>query len=87
MAFAKELAEPWDGMGSMANHQRKLAAEMILRLYNRCTMEAQHTMQLRQQVEELRADRDALRRTLSRMYIDPNAFAASKGWNCFRESK
>jgi len=43
--------------------------------------------QIRQQMAELRADRDALRRTLSRMYMDPNAFAASKGWDCFGESK
>ena len=47
----------------------------------------QHIAELKQQMAELRADRDALRRTLSRMYIDPNAFAASKGWDCFRESK
>jgi len=41
------------------------------------------TMQLRQQVAELRAERDALRRTLARMYMDPNAFATAKGWDCF----
>lgn len=55
MAFAKQLADPWQGMGEMANHQRRLAAEMIVRLYNRCTMEAQHIMELRQQVTNLRA--------------------------------
>jgi hypothetical protein len=43
------------------------------------------TMQLRQQVMELRAERDALRRTLCRMFIDPNAFAEAKGWDCFLE--
>ena len=43
--------------------------------------------QIRQQMAELRADRDALRRTLSRMYMDPNAFAAAKNWDCFKESK
>ena len=43
--------------------------------------------QIRQQMAELRADRDALRRTLSRMYIDPNAFADSKGWDCFVEER
>lgn len=41
--------------------------------------------QLRQQVIELRAERDALRRTLCRMFIDPNAFAAAKNWDCFEE--
>jgi len=41
------------------------------------------TMKLRQQVAELRAERDALRRTLARMYMDPNAFATAKGWDCF----
>ena len=56
MAFAKELAQPWEGMGAMANTQRRLAAEMIVKLYNRCTMEAQHIMELRQQVTELRAE-------------------------------
>jgi len=45
----------------------------------------QKAAQIRQEMAELRADRDALRRTLSRMYIDPNAFAASKGWDCFGE--
>ena len=39
----------------------------------------------RQRVMELRAERDALRRTLSRMYIDPSAFAESQGWDCFNE--
>jgi hypothetical protein len=53
MAFAKQLADPWQGMGEMANHQRRLAAEMIVRLYNRCTMEAQHIMEIRQQVSNL----------------------------------
>jgi len=43
--------------------------------------------QIRHQMAELRADRDALRRTLSRMYIDPTAFAASKGWDCFVEER
>jgi predicted RNase H-like nuclease (RuvC/YqgF family) len=46
----------------------------------------QKTAQIRQEMEELRADRDALRRTLSRMYIDPNAFAESKNWDCFKEN-
>jgi len=45
----------------------------------------EHCMQLRQQVAELRAERDALRRTLCRMFIDPNAFAEAKGWDCFLE--
>jgi len=45
----------------------------------------QKAAQIRQEMAELRADRDALRRTLARMYIDPNAFAASKGWDCFGE--
>lgn len=45
------------------------------------------TMQLRQQVAELRAERDALRRTLSRMFIDPLAFAESKNWDCWKEEK
>jgi len=44
------------------------------------------TMQLRQQVMELRAERDALRRTLSKMFIDPVAFAESKNWDCFKEN-
>jgi hypothetical protein len=47
--------------------------------------ESDETMQLRQQVMELRAERDALRRTLCRMFIDPNAFAAAKNWDCFEE--
>lgn len=47
--------------------------------------EPDETMQLRQQVMELRAERDALRRTLCRMFIDPNAFAESKNWDCFKE--
>ena len=55
MAFANELAQPWEGMGAMANTQRRLAAEMIVKLYNRCTMEAQHIMEIRQQVKDLRA--------------------------------
>jgi hypothetical protein len=87
MAFANELAQPPEGMGAMANTKFRLAAELIVKLYNRCTMEARHIMELRQQMAELRAERDALRRTLARMYIDPNAFAASKGWDCFGESK
>ena len=41
----------------------------------------------RQRVMELRAERDALRRTLSRMYIDPSAFAESQGWDCFHVDK
>ena len=47
----------------------------------------QHIAELKQQMAELRAERDALRRTLSRMYIDPSAFAESQGWDCFKESK
>jgi hypothetical protein len=37
----------------------------------------------RRREAELRAERDALRRTLARMYMDPNAFATAKGWDCF----
>ncbi len=47
----------------------------------------QKTEQIRQEMAELRADRDALRRTLSRINMDPNAYAASKGWDCFGDSK
>jgi DNA repair ATPase RecN len=55
MAFANELAQPSEGMGAMANTQFRLAAELIVKLYNRCTMEAQHIMEIRQQVKDLRA--------------------------------
>jgi hypothetical protein len=44
-------------------------------------------MQLRQQVAELRAERDALRRTLCRMFIDPLAYAESQDWDCFAEER
>jgi len=95
MAFAKQLAEPWQGMGEMANHQRRLAAEMIVRLYNRCTMEAQHTMELRQQVKELRGERDELKRQLCRV-LHPRKRMMSANemarlcwdcWDCFKDSK
>ena len=99
MAFAKELAQPWEGMGAMANTQRRLAAEMIVKLYNRCTMEAQHIMELRQQVTNLRAllaealsQRDEARRevcawqggTSENLFTD---IAKIRGWDCFGESK
>lgn len=45
----------------------------------------QYIAELKQQIAELRAERDALRRTLCRMFIDPNAFAEAKGWDCFLE--
>jgi len=48
-------------------------------------MSGTNIMQLRQQVMELRAERDALRRTLCRMFIDPNAFAEAKDLDCFKE--
>jgi hypothetical protein len=41
--------------------------------------------QILQQMAELRAERDALRRTLSKMFIDPLAYAESKDWDCFEE--
>ena len=92
MAFAKQLAEPWQGMGEMANHQRRLAAEMIVRLYNRCTMEAQHTMELRQQVKELRGERDEARREVCAWQgaMSGKSFrdtATVRGWDCFKDSK
>jgi len=37
---------------------------MIVKLYNRCTMEAQHIMEIRQQVKDLRGERDEARRSL-----------------------
>jgi hypothetical protein len=43
--------------------------------------------QIRQQMAELRAERDALRRTLSRMFIDPLAYAESQNWDCFVEER
>jgi hypothetical protein len=90
MAFAHELTQPWDGMGSMANHQRRLAAELIVRLYNRCTMEAQHIMEIRQQVEDLRGERDEARREVSKLMggsAEQNWYANRRGWDCFKDSK
>jgi len=92
MAFANELAQPWQGMGAMANTQRRLAAEMIVKLYNRCTMEAQHIMEIRQQVKDLRGERDEARRevcawqgaTSGKSFKD---IATIRGWDCFGESK
>ena len=90
MAFAKQLSEPWEGMGAMANQQRRLAAEVIVRLYNRCTMEAMHIMEIRQQVKELRGERDEARRevcawqgaTSGKSFRDT---ATVRGWDCFKE--
>ena len=76
IAFAKQLTEPWPGMGELANYQRRLAAEMIVRLYNRCNAEAAHIAELKGQVrasadqcraqhreiQTLRAERDEARR-------------------------
>ena len=90
MAFAKELAQPWEGMGAMANTQRRLAAEMIVKLYNRCTMEAQHIMELRQQVKDLRGERDEARRELCGHddFIGGAMLEANRrGWDCFKDSK
>lgn len=44
----------------------------------------EHAQLLRER-NELVADRDALRRSLCRKFIDPNAFAEAQGWNCFNE--
>jgi hypothetical protein len=92
MAFANELAQPWEGMGAMANTQRRLAAEMIVKLYNRCTMEAQHIMEIRQQVKDLRGERDEARREVcawqgamcGKSFRDT---ATVRGWDCFKDSK
>lgn len=96
MAFAKQLTKqligPWDGTREMANHQRRLAAEMIVKLYNRCTMEALHIMEIRQQVKELRGERDEARRevcawqgaTSGKSFRDT---AAVRGWDCFKDFK
>ena len=91
MAFAKQLADPWQGMGEMANHQRRLAAEMIVKLYNRCTMEALHIMEIRQQVKELRGERDEARREVCRSRASciqgksPLHIAEALGWDCFSD--
>ena len=90
MAFANELAQPWEGMGAMANTQRRLAAEMIVKLYNRCTMEAQHIMEIRQQVKDLRGERDEARREVSKLMggsAEQHWYANRRGWDCFGESK
>jgi len=101
MAFANELAQPWEGMGAMANTQRRLAAEMIVKLYNRCTMEAQHIMELRQQVKDLRGERDEARREACKLdsrldkeygntnpkMFGPTAIADQRGWDCYKDSK
>ena len=90
IAFAKELAQPWEGMGAIANTQRRLAAEMIVKLYNRCTMEAQHIMEIRQQVKDLRGERDEARREVSKLMggsAEQHWYANRRGWNCFKDSK
>jgi len=83
--IVERLRVKWDIMGDMANAERDEAAYAIICLRNECAMEVAHTKEIRQQVMELRAERDALRRTLSKMFIDPVAFAESKNWDCFKE--
>jgi hypothetical protein len=48
--------------------------------FQRCE---QNEFEAANEIERLTAERDALRRTLARMYMDPNAFATAKGWDCF----
>jgi uncharacterized protein Yka (UPF0111/DUF47 family) len=60
------------------------AAEVIDRLENE--LAEGNIEELRQQVADFRAERDALRRTLSRMFINPLAYAESQNWDCFKEN-
>lgn len=54
---------------------------------------AEEIMQLRQEVEDLRAERDEARREVCTLKywnfngsIDPRGYAALRKWNCFKEN-
>lgn len=64
----------------MTDHADEMTeAERIRRLEHRCTMEASHIAELKEQVKALRAERDALRRILARINSDPTGYANAQG--------
>ena len=99
-SLIKRLRIPWDGMGEMANQQRAEATIQISTMIDeieawRQAMQKSNRdiMQLRQQVEDLRGERDEARREIcqSRSTSYPHdmkevyEIADSRGWDCFKE--
>jgi hypothetical protein len=88
--IVERLRVKWDSMGDMANAERDEAAYAIICLRNECAMEVAHTKEIRQQVADLRAERDEARRevcawqgaTSGKSFKD---IATIRGWDCFKE--
>ena len=90
-AQVQRLRTPLGGVDYTVNAERTIAALTICNLMFEVKELNEEMLQLRQQVTELRGERDEARREVCTLKywnfngsIDPRGYAALRKWDCFR---